>query len=193
MRHNWRTGKSIRNSTAPDFDKVYLAAYSYLNENLPIAYVSEVSQCMLAVNYTGFTYTDTVFLYSDRFPYTKDTYNRPQKVWTFVSVSPFITSSNILLIEVSAKRHFLATTRPRVPFFGLLTIKNYGQLKSAGLRYLLYARLALGMIRVRHRNNLFSYIEDEYNRSEDAMRIIMKKTRRRPERTGENRTQYRLD
>jgi hypothetical protein len=95
MRHNWRSGKSIRNRTASDFDKVRLAAFSYINLNLPIAYVSEQPQCTLAVDYTGFTYTDTVFLYSDRFPYTKDTYNRPQNVWAFVSVSSVITSSNI--------------------------------------------------------------------------------------------------
>jgi len=61
-----------------------------------------------------------------------------------------------------------------VHFFGLLIVKNYGQL---GLRYL-YTRLALGTIRVRHRNNLFAYIENEYNRSKDAM-IITMKTRRR--------------
>jgi hypothetical protein len=117
MRHNWRSGKSIRNSTASGFDKVCLAAYSWSNENLPIAYVSEEPQCMLAVDYTGLTYTDTVFLYSDRIAYTKETYNRPQKVWTFVSVSPFITSSNILLIEVSAKGHFSATSRIRCSLF----------------------------------------------------------------------------
>jgi hypothetical protein len=128
MRHNWRSGKSIRSSTASGFDKVCLTAYSYINENLPIAYVTEQPQCMLAVDHTGFTYTNTVFLYSDRFAYTKDTFNRPQNVWTFVSVSPFITSSNILLIEISAKRHFSATSRPRcslLPFFGPLIIKNY--------------------------------------------------------------------
>jgi hypothetical protein len=56
MRHNWRTGKSIRNSTASDFDKVCLTAYSYENQNLPIAYVSEQPQCMLAVDYAGFTH-----------------------------------------------------------------------------------------------------------------------------------------
>jgi hypothetical protein len=117
MRHNWRTGKSIRNSTTSDFDKVCLAAYSWDNLNLPIAYVTEEVQCMLEVDYTGFTYTDTVFLYSDRFPYTMDTYNSPQNVWTLVSVSPFITSSNILLMDVSAKRIFSATRRPLVfPF-----------------------------------------------------------------------------
>jgi hypothetical protein len=113
MRHNWRTGKSIRNCTASDFDKDCLTAFSYLNENLPIAYVSEPSECMLAVDYTGFTYTDTVFLYSDHFPYTKDTYNNPQQVWAFVSVTPFIASSNILLIEISGKRQFSATRKPR--------------------------------------------------------------------------------
>jgi hypothetical protein len=59
MRHNWRTGKSIRNSTASDFDKDYLTAYSYSNENLSTAYVSEPKR-MLAVDYTGFTYADTV-------------------------------------------------------------------------------------------------------------------------------------
>jgi hypothetical protein len=117
MRHNWRTGKSIRNSTASDFDKVCLTAFSYVNQNLPIAYVSEQPQCMLAVDYAGFTYTDTVFLYSDRYPYTHETYNNPQKVWTFVSVSRFIASWNILLIEVSAKRHFSATRRPRCSLF----------------------------------------------------------------------------
>ena len=62
-----------------------------------------------------------------------------------------------------------------VHFFGLLIVKNYGQL---GLRYL-YTRLALGTIHVRHRNNLFAYIENEYNRSKDAMMITMKKTGRR--------------
>jgi hypothetical protein len=51
MRHNWRTGKSIRNFIASDFDKVCLAAYSYSNENLPIAYVSEQPQCMLSQLY----------------------------------------------------------------------------------------------------------------------------------------------
>jgi hypothetical protein len=114
MRHNWRSGKSILSSTASDFDKVCpcLAAYSYLNENLPIAYVTEQPQCMPAVDYTVFNHTDTVFLYSDRFAYTKETYNRPQKVWSFVSVSPFIASSNILLIEVSVKSSFSATSRP---------------------------------------------------------------------------------
>jgi hypothetical protein len=61
MRHNFRTGKSICNSTASDFDKFGLAAYSYANLNLPIAYVTEPSQCMLTVDYPGFTYTDTVF------------------------------------------------------------------------------------------------------------------------------------
>jgi hypothetical protein len=101
------------NSTASDFDKVCLAAFSYLNENLPIAYVSEQPQRMLAIDYTEFTYTDTVFLYSDRFAYTNETYNNPQKLWTFVSVSSFIRSSNILLIEVSGKRHFSATCNPR--------------------------------------------------------------------------------
>ena len=30
-------------------------------------------------------YTDP--FYADRFPYTVDTYNNPQNVWTFVSVS----------------------------------------------------------------------------------------------------------
>jgi hypothetical protein len=118
MRHNWRSGKSIRYSTALDFDKVCLAAYSWLDENLPIAYFSEQPQCMVAVDYTGFTYTDTIFLYSDRFAYKKDTYNRPQKVWDFVSVSPpSISSWNILLIEVSAKRHFSAMSRPRCSLF----------------------------------------------------------------------------
>lgn len=108
MRHNWRTGKSIRNSTASDFDKVCFAAYSYLNENLPIAYVSEQPQCMLAVDCTGFTYADTVFLYSDRFAYTKETYNNPQKLWTFVSVSRFITSS----------KHFIDRGISENTFFG---------------------------------------------------------------------------
>jgi hypothetical protein len=61
MRHNWRSGKSICNSTASDFDKVCLAADSYINENIPIAFFSEQPQRMLAVDYTGFTYTDTVF------------------------------------------------------------------------------------------------------------------------------------
>jgi hypothetical protein len=118
MRHNWRAGKSIRNSTALDFDKVCrLAAYSWTNENLPITYVSELPQCMLAVDYTGFTYTDTVFLYSDRLAYTNETYNSPQKVWNFMSVSPFISSSNILLIEASAKGQFSATSRPRCSLF----------------------------------------------------------------------------
>jgi len=46
MRHNWRS------------------AYSFIDEKLPIAYVSEPSQF--------------------RFPYTVDTYNNPQNVWTFV-------------------------------------------------------------------------------------------------------------
>src|SRR6267154_1302562 len=122
MISDWLTGTCAiiggpvsRSVTAPPrtFDKVCLAAFSWSNENLPIAYVSEQPQCMLAVDYTRFTYTDTVFLCSDRFPYTKDTYNNPQNLWTFVSVSPFITSSSILLIEVSAKRHFLAARRPR--------------------------------------------------------------------------------
>jgi hypothetical protein len=113
MRHNWRSGKSIRNSTATDFDKACLAAFSYGNENLPIAYVSEQPQCILTIYYTGFTCADTVLLYLDRFAYTKETYNNPQKVWSFVSVSPFITSSNILLIEASANRHFSVTCRPR--------------------------------------------------------------------------------
>ncbi|KAI9438208.1 hypothetical protein H4582DRAFT_2111656 [Lactarius indigo] len=45
MRHNWRS------------------AYSFLNEKLPIAYVSEQPQF--------------------RFPYTAETYNNPQKVWLF--------------------------------------------------------------------------------------------------------------
>lgn len=51
MRHNWRS------------------AYSYSNENLPIAYVSEQPQY--------------------RFAYTKDTYNKPQNVWTFVEKTFF--------------------------------------------------------------------------------------------------------
>jgi hypothetical protein len=115
--NNWRAGKSIRNSTALDFDKVCLAAYSWSNENLPITYVSELPPCMVAVDYTGFTYTDTIFLYSDRLAYTNETYNCPQKVWNFMSVSPFISSSNILLIEVSAKGQFSATSRPRCSLF----------------------------------------------------------------------------
>ncbi|KAH9053619.1 hypothetical protein EDB87DRAFT_1569228 [Lactarius vividus] len=45
MPHNWRS------------------AYSFLNENVPIAYVSEQPQY--------------------RFPYTAETYNNPQKVWLF--------------------------------------------------------------------------------------------------------------
>ncbi|KAF9557813.1 hypothetical protein CPC08DRAFT_639808 [Agrocybe pediades] len=45
FRHNWRT------------------AWSFLDENRPIAYVSELPQF--------------------RFPYTKDTYNNPQNLWTF--------------------------------------------------------------------------------------------------------------
>ncbi|KAI0289967.1 hypothetical protein BC826DRAFT_913877 [Russula brevipes] len=49
MRHNWRS------------------AYSFKNEDLPIAYVSEPSQF--------------------RFPYTAETYNNPQKLWSFVLVS----------------------------------------------------------------------------------------------------------
>ena len=53
---------------------------------------------MYAVDYTGFTYTDTVFLYSDRFKYTEETYNNPQNLWTFVSVFPFAISLDILLI-----------------------------------------------------------------------------------------------
>ena len=61
MRVNWRAGKSICSNTAADFDKVCLAALSYRNENLPIAYVSEQPQCMLAVDYTAFACTDTVF------------------------------------------------------------------------------------------------------------------------------------
>ncbi len=51
MRHNWRTGKSIQNTTAPDFDKAWLAAYSTIDENTPIAYRSEQPQRMLAINY----------------------------------------------------------------------------------------------------------------------------------------------
>jgi len=46
MRHNWRS------------------SYSFLDENLPIAYVSEPSQF--------------------RYPYTAETYNNPQVLWTFV-------------------------------------------------------------------------------------------------------------
>ncbi|PSR81756.1 hypothetical protein PHLCEN_2v6265 [Hermanssonia centrifuga] len=45
MRHNWRT------------------AWSFFNENIPIAYKSELPQF--------------------RFAYTKDTYNNPQNLWTF--------------------------------------------------------------------------------------------------------------
>ncbi|KAI0267484.1 hypothetical protein BC834DRAFT_982168 [Gloeopeniophorella convolvens] len=52
MRHNWRAGT--------------LQAYSYLNEKVPIAYVSEQPQL--------------------RFQYTIDTYNNPQNLWTFASV-----------------------------------------------------------------------------------------------------------
>ncbi|THH27364.1 hypothetical protein EUX98_g6832 [Antrodiella citrinella] len=48
MRHNWRT------------------AWSFLNEQVPIAYVSELPQL--------------------RFAYTKDTYNNPQNLWTFAYV-----------------------------------------------------------------------------------------------------------
>jgi len=51
MRHNWRT------------------AYSFLDENLPIAYVSEPSQY--------------------HFPYTAETFNNPQKLWTFVESQIF--------------------------------------------------------------------------------------------------------
>ncbi|KAF9467146.1 hypothetical protein BDZ94DRAFT_1249683 [Collybia nuda] len=47
FRHNWRT------------------AWSFFNENIPIAYVSELP----------------LF----RFPYTKDTYNNPQNLWTFAA------------------------------------------------------------------------------------------------------------
>ena len=106
-------GPVSRSVTAPPrtFDKVCVVAFSYLNENLPIAYVSAEPQRMLAVDHTGFTCADTVFLYSDRFAYTKDTYNNPQNLWIFVSVPPFITSSTVLLIEVSAKRHFSAARR----------------------------------------------------------------------------------
>ncbi|KAJ7178031.1 hypothetical protein C8R46DRAFT_1174054 [Mycena filopes] len=46
FRHNWRT------------------AWSFLNENEPIAYVSELPKY--------------------RFPYTRDTYNNPQNLWLFV-------------------------------------------------------------------------------------------------------------
>ncbi|KAF7319487.1 TSPc domain-containing protein [Mycena chlorophos] len=51
FRHNWRT------------------AWSFLDENLPIAYVSELPQF--------------------RFPYTLDTYNNPQSLWLFAEQELF--------------------------------------------------------------------------------------------------------
>jgi len=51
MRHNWRT------------------AWSFLNEQIPIAYESELPQ--------------------SRFAYTKDTYNNPQNLWTFAASKLF--------------------------------------------------------------------------------------------------------
>jgi len=51
MRHNWRT------------------AWSFFDENRPIAYVSELPRF--------------------RFPYTKDTYNNPQNLWTFAATKLF--------------------------------------------------------------------------------------------------------
>ena len=45
MRHNWRTGKRVyRITTVPESGR--LAAYSFFDEGLPIAYVSEQPQCM---------------------------------------------------------------------------------------------------------------------------------------------------
>ncbi|GLB39840.1 hypothetical protein LshimejAT787_0703500 [Lyophyllum shimeji] len=51
FRHNWRT------------------AWSFFDENRPIAYVSELPRF--------------------RFPYTKDTYNNPQNLWTFAASKLF--------------------------------------------------------------------------------------------------------
>ncbi len=125
-------GLVSRSATAPPLtlENACLAAYSYLDENTPIAYHYEQPQCMMTVGYFGFACTNIPYLYSDRFPYTNETYNNPQNLWTFASVSLFTTFSKVLLIEVSAKRHFSVTSRPGVPFFGLLIIRKYGKVKS---------------------------------------------------------------
>jgi hypothetical protein len=86
MRHNWRTGKTIRRIANLDFEKG--AIYGFLDEEMPIAYVSKHPQCMPKV----FPACEVVhmlirLLRADRFLYTAETYNNPQKVWTFVLVS----------------------------------------------------------------------------------------------------------
>jgi hypothetical protein len=63
MRHNWRT------------------AYSYFNENVPIAYISEHPQCMYPMMRS--CTCDDALMDTDRFAYTAETYGNPQNLWLF--------------------------------------------------------------------------------------------------------------
>lgn len=65
------------------------AAYSFLNEDLPIAYVSEPSQCTSYLRLGNLCVRSTFIFHVVRFPYTAETYNNPQKLWAFVLVLAF--------------------------------------------------------------------------------------------------------
>ena len=58
-----------------------LAAYSFLDGSVPIAYLSEEPQCMFLRSLSR-ARNDTL-MRVDRFPYTAETYNNPEKLWLF--------------------------------------------------------------------------------------------------------------
>jgi hypothetical protein len=113
MRHNWRTGKSTHNGAALGFENKLAsqltASWMRRHQSPTSLRHHNVSRQLIIPG----SHALTLFLCSDHFRYTKDTYNNPENVWTFVSVSPFMKYSKILLIEALGKRWFSAADRPR--------------------------------------------------------------------------------
>ncbi|KAI9438204.1 hypothetical protein H4582DRAFT_245059 [Lactarius indigo] len=92
MPHNWRS------------------AYSFLDEKVPIAYVSEQPQY--------------------RFPYTAETYNNPQKVWLFAEKQYFRMSWGRrglvcvkIPIEITSETHSLARGEARGDCVGIVVVR----------------------------------------------------------------------
>lgn len=60
-------------------------AYSFINESVPIAYLSQQPQCTFLAR--NVVHPDDAWMTpfdTDRFPYTSQTYKSPQSVWLFV-------------------------------------------------------------------------------------------------------------
>ena len=81
-----------------------LAAYSYFDESVPIAYVSEEPQCMYPISLSR-ACNDGI-MHIGRFPYTAETYNNPQNLWLFAWVSSPAPARELLTNRLLREKQF---------------------------------------------------------------------------------------